>query len=97
MKLYGFAGSPRTWKVRAVAAHLGLPLQYENLDFAKGETRTPHHWCAIALASKRYSVFSLIAREASAMISGAQAEGTESSGNSTILRFGDGAAPSVNE
>lgn len=43
MKLYGFAGSPRTWKVRAVAAHLGIPLAYEDLDFAKGETRTPHY------------------------------------------------------
>ncbi|HUJ38456.1 MAG TPA: glutathione S-transferase family protein [Hyphomicrobium sp.] len=43
MKLYGFAGSPRTWKVRAVAAHLGIPLEYENLDPAKGENRTPKY------------------------------------------------------
>ena len=43
MKLYGFAGSPRTWKVRAVAAHLGIPLEYTNLDFAKGENRTPQY------------------------------------------------------
>ena len=43
MKLYGFAGSPRTWKVRAVASYLGIPLGYENLDFAKGETRTPKY------------------------------------------------------
>jgi glutathione S-transferase len=43
MKLYGFAGSPRTWKVRAVASHLGIPLEYKNLDFAKGETRTSEY------------------------------------------------------
>src|SRR5262249_40446074 len=43
MKLYGFAGSPRTWKVRALAAHLGIPLEYENLDFAKGDNRTPKY------------------------------------------------------
>jgi glutathione S-transferase len=43
MKLYGFAGSPRTWKVRAVASHLGIPLEYKNLDFAKGETRTAEY------------------------------------------------------
>lgn len=43
MKLYGFAGSPRTWKVRAVASYLGIPLEHENLDFAKGETRTPKY------------------------------------------------------
>ena len=29
MKLYGFPPSPNTWKVRAVAAHLGLPLEIE--------------------------------------------------------------------
>ena len=27
MKLYGFPPSPNTWKVRAVAAHLGIPLE----------------------------------------------------------------------
>ena len=43
MKLYGFAGSPRTWKVRALAAHLGIPLEYENLDAAKGDNRTPKY------------------------------------------------------
>jgi glutathione S-transferase len=43
MKLYGFAASPRTWKVRAVAAHLGIPLEYENLDATKGENRTPKY------------------------------------------------------
>ena len=44
MKLYGFAGSPRTWKVRALAAHLGIPLEYENLDAIKGDNRTPQYW-----------------------------------------------------
>jgi glutathione S-transferase len=43
MKLYGFAGSPRTWKVRAVASHLGIPLEFEQLDPTKGETRTPQY------------------------------------------------------
>ena len=43
MKLYGFAGSPRTWKVRALASHLGIPLEFEHLDFANGENRTPEY------------------------------------------------------
>lgn len=43
MKLYGVSGSPRTWKVRAVAAHLGITLDYEQLDFAKGQHRTPEY------------------------------------------------------
>ena len=43
MKLYGFSGSPRTWKVRAVAAHLGIPLEYQKLDVSKGENRTPQY------------------------------------------------------
>jgi glutathione S-transferase len=41
MKLYGFAPSPNTWKVRAVAAHLGIPLEYHHIDLTKGESRTP--------------------------------------------------------
>jgi glutathione S-transferase len=41
MKLYGFPPSPRTWKVRAVAAHLGIPLQLEFVDLGKGEQRSP--------------------------------------------------------
>src|SRR5262245_22625272 len=41
MQLYGIAPSPNTWKVRAVAAHLGLPLEFEPLDVAKGDLRTP--------------------------------------------------------
>jgi glutathione S-transferase len=43
MKLYGLAGSPRTWKVRAVASHLGVPLEYQNLDVTKGETKSPSY------------------------------------------------------
>jgi len=41
MKLYGFAPSPNTWKVRAVAAHLGITLDYEHVDLLKGASRTP--------------------------------------------------------
>jgi glutathione S-transferase len=41
MKLYGFPPSPNTWKVRAVAAHLGQPLELELIDLAKGAQRTP--------------------------------------------------------
>jgi glutathione S-transferase len=35
MKLYGFPPSPNTWKVRAVAAHLGIPLDLELVDLTK--------------------------------------------------------------
>jgi glutathione S-transferase len=41
VKLYGFSASPNTWKVRAVAVHLGIPLDYEFVDLTKGESRTP--------------------------------------------------------
>jgi glutathione S-transferase len=41
MKLYGFPPSPNTWKVRAVAAHLGIPLDFEFVDLTKGGSRTP--------------------------------------------------------
>jgi hypothetical protein len=41
MKLYGFPPSPNTWKVRAVAAQLGLPLQLEFVDLTK--PRTPEY------------------------------------------------------
>jgi glutathione S-transferase len=41
MKLYGLPPSPNTWQVRALAAHLGIALDFVALDFAKGETRTP--------------------------------------------------------
>jgi glutathione S-transferase len=41
MKLYGFPGSPNTWKVRAVAAHLGIPLELVFVDLGKGQSHTP--------------------------------------------------------
>jgi glutathione S-transferase len=43
MKLYGFPPSPNTWKVRAVAAHLGIPLDFELVDLTKGQQRSPEH------------------------------------------------------
>ena len=43
MKLYGFPPSPNTWKVRAVAAHIGLPLELEFVDLSKGQQRTPEY------------------------------------------------------
>ena len=41
MKLYGFPPSPNTWKVRAVAAHLGVPLEVELVDLTKGASHAP--------------------------------------------------------
>src|SRR5919206_2842910 len=41
MQLYGFPPSPNTWKVRAVAAHAGVPLTLEVIDLTKGEQRMP--------------------------------------------------------
>jgi len=41
MKLYGFPPSPNTWKVRAVAAHLGIPLEFEFVDLTKGGSHAP--------------------------------------------------------
>ncbi len=38
MKLYGFPPSPNTWKVRAVAAYLGIPLELELVDLTKPRT-----------------------------------------------------------
>jgi glutathione S-transferase len=43
MKLYGFPPSPNTWKVRAVAAHLKLPLDMEFVDLTKGAQQTPQY------------------------------------------------------
>ena len=43
MKLYGFPPSPNTWKVRAVAAHLGLPLEFAFVDLTTGQQRTPQY------------------------------------------------------
>ena len=41
MKLYGFPPSPNTWTVRAVAAHLGIPLEFEFVDLTNGGSHTP--------------------------------------------------------
>jgi glutathione S-transferase len=41
MKLYCFPPSPNTWKVRALAAYLGVPLELEIVDLTKGAQRTP--------------------------------------------------------
>jgi glutathione S-transferase len=43
MKLYGFPASPNTWKVRALAAHLKLPLELELVDLGKGAQRAPSY------------------------------------------------------
>jgi glutathione S-transferase len=43
MKLHGFPPSPNTWKVRAVAAHLGVPVELEFIDLGKGHNRTPEY------------------------------------------------------
>jgi glutathione S-transferase len=43
MKLYGFTPSPNTWKVRAVAAHLGVALDYQYVDLLKGASRAPEY------------------------------------------------------
>ncbi len=43
MKLYGFPPSPNTWKVRAVAAQLGLRLELEFVDLTKGQQRTAEY------------------------------------------------------
>jgi glutathione S-transferase len=43
MKLYGFPPSPNTWKVRAVAVHLEIPLELEFVDLSKGQQRTPEY------------------------------------------------------
>ena len=36
MKLYGFPASPNTWKVRALASYLKMPLEFEFVDLTKG-------------------------------------------------------------
>ena len=41
MKLHGFPPSPNTWQVRALAAHIGVPLEFELVDLPKGAARTP--------------------------------------------------------
>jgi len=41
MKLYGFPASPNTWKVRALASHLKIPLEFEFVDLTKGAQYAP--------------------------------------------------------
>lgn len=41
MKLYGFPASPNTWKVRALAAYLKMPLAFEFIDLTKGAQYAP--------------------------------------------------------
>ncbi|MGB6536608.1 MAG: glutathione S-transferase family protein [Xanthobacteraceae bacterium] len=41
MKLYGFPASPNTWKVRAVASYLRVPLDFELIDLSTGAQRAP--------------------------------------------------------
>jgi glutathione S-transferase len=43
MKLYGFSFSDNTWKVRAVAAHLGIALDDQLVDLSRGEQRAPDY------------------------------------------------------
>jgi glutathione S-transferase len=41
MKLYGFPASPNTWKVRALASYLKIPLEFEFVDLTKGAQFAP--------------------------------------------------------
>ncbi|MGN6571688.1 MAG: glutathione S-transferase family protein [Pseudolabrys sp.] len=43
MKLVGFPPSPRTWVARAVAAQLGIPLEFEFVDLTKGQQHSPEY------------------------------------------------------
>jgi glutathione S-transferase len=43
MKLYAFPPSPNTWKVRAFAHQLGVPLELEIVDLTKGAQRKPEY------------------------------------------------------
>ena len=43
MKLYGFPQSPNTWKVLALASHIGVPLRLELVDLTKGAQRQPEY------------------------------------------------------
>ena len=43
MKLYGFPASPNTWKVRAAAHQMGIPLELELVDLTKGAQRKPEY------------------------------------------------------
>jgi glutathione S-transferase len=43
MKLYGFSPSPNTWKVRALASYLKVPLELEFIDLTKGAQHAPSY------------------------------------------------------
>src|ERR1041384_2655340 len=43
MKLYGFPASPNTWKVRAAAHQIGVPLELEIVDLTTGAQRKPEY------------------------------------------------------
>ena len=43
MKLYCFPPSPNTWKVRATAHQIGVPLELEMVDLTKGAQRQPQY------------------------------------------------------
>jgi glutathione S-transferase len=43
MDLYTFPISPNGKRVRIAAAEIGMPLELKNLDFLKGENRTPDY------------------------------------------------------
>jgi glutathione S-transferase len=43
MKLYGFPFSDNTWKVRAVAAQIGIALDDQLIDLSRGEPRAPDY------------------------------------------------------
>src|SRR5262249_14675762 len=43
MKLYGFPPSPNTWKVRAAAHQLALPMEFELVDLTAGAQRKPDY------------------------------------------------------
>ena len=43
MKLYCFPPSPNTWKVRAAAQQMGVPLELEIVDLTKGAQRKPEY------------------------------------------------------
>ena len=41
--LVGFPPSPRTWAARAVAAQLGVPLEFQFVDLTKGQQHLPEY------------------------------------------------------
>jgi glutathione S-transferase len=43
MHLYGFPPSPNTWKVRAAADHLGIPIEFHLVDLFKGAQKTSEY------------------------------------------------------